>query len=330
MPTAFRIGPVEDKLLTFLARYVWATLAQCTRYDWSPNSARHVRRYLQALAAADYVQQTKGFAQTTNVPLVYSPTLRAWRYAEEHYDLPAPRRWRPSEAQWQDYNDYRHALAITDFGLALERFARTGHPYVRLIRSIHDRMLPQSLVTLPDGKTRQMRLDHFFELRLKRSENERPKQRCHLVEIDRGTHYETRLREKLVSQIAYARSGGYQADFGTQSLTYLWVCPGLPERALYLRKLTETVLTELNLPDFAPLFAFTGENPAKCDPVGLFIKPVWFVPYASEPTALLTALPEPRTVRLSPSQYLPQEQYDQFLLASGEDVPAIAAERDVE
>jgi hypothetical protein len=46
--------------------------------------------------------------------------------------MPIPARWRPEEAALSNYGDDRHALAITDTGIAIERFCREADPFVTL------------------------------------------------------------------------------------------------------------------------------------------------------------------------------------------------------
>lgn len=329
MTTAHRIGPLEDTLLVLLARYVRATAEQLTRHSWSPNSIRHVRKGLARLVEAGYAEAHTGFSQNGKPPFVYSPAMPGWRYAEEHHGMPLPSRWRPSEAQITDYRDYLHDLAITDTGIAIERFCREADPLVTFVQFLHDRFLPQTKVPLPDGTSPAIRLDAFVELHLRRDDSGRKKQRCQLIEIDRGTHYEKALKKKLVLQLRYVQDGHYQRDFGTQSLTYLWVCPGGEERAAYLRRLAEATLTEHDAIDFAPLFLFTAENPATADPVGLFTAPVWVTPFESVPVALLAFPPPATTVRLDRTHYLSPEAYDQFLQATGETAPMVAPELEV-
>ena len=329
MITAHRIGPLEDKLLVLLARYVRATAEQLTRHSWSPNSIRYVRKGLARLVEAGYIDANTGFSQSGKPPYVYSPTMLGWRYAEEHHGMPIPARWRPSEARITDYRDYLHDLAITDTGIAIERFCREADPLVTFVRFLHDRFLPQTRIPLPDGMSPAIRLDAFVELHLRRDDSGRKKQRCHLIEIDRGTHSETALKQKLALQLRYVEDGHYLRDFGTQSLTYLWVCPGGGERATYVRRLAETVLAELDAVDFAPLFLFTGEDPAIADPIALFTAPIWVTPFAPATVALLAFPPSSTTLRLDRTHYLSPEDYDQFLRATGESVPIIAPELEV-
>ncbi len=90
MDTAYRIGPQEDKLIRFLSTYVRATFEQCRRHPASPKSPRILRRILTGLVTAKYVAANKGFSQDGKPPVVYSPTLQGWRYAEKTYGLPIP------------------------------------------------------------------------------------------------------------------------------------------------------------------------------------------------------------------------------------------------
>ena len=171
MSPAHRISPTEDNLITILARYVRATAEQCTRHSYSPNSLRFIRQRLTGLVEAGLVERSLGFSQSGKPPFVYSPSMQGWRYAQEHHGLPI--------------------LAITDFCIAVERLCREAGELIRLARFTHDRFLPQTKVQLPTGKSKAIRLDSFFELRVRRESG--TKQRCYLVEIDRGTHYEKAL-----------------------------------------------------------------------------------------------------------------------------------------
>jgi DNA-binding PadR family transcriptional regulator len=327
--TAHRIGASEDKLIAFLARYVRARADQCTLYAYSPGSLKFVRKKLAALVAAGYVEAYKGFSNSGKPPLVYSPSMKGWRYAEEHHGLPIPKHWRPSEAQLTDFRDYLHDLAITDFGIAVERFCREADPLVKAVRILHDRFLPQTRVQLPDGSRPAIRLDAFIELRIRRGDPPRTTQRCFLAEIDRGTHYVKAIQQKIRSQIAYVQGGHYQTDFGTQSLTYLWLCPD-EDRVKQLVKIVEATLTEQQAQAFAQLYLFTAANPAAVDPIALFTRPLWRMPFASDPIKLLGFAPPTATVRLNHSRYLPQADYERFLTATGEGIPFVSSELDTE
>ena len=278
MTSAPRIGPVEDKLLVLLARYVRARVDQLTRHSYSPNSLRHVRTSLNRLVDLGYVDANKGFSQGGNPPFVYSPSLEGWRYVEKHHGMPIPSRWKPSEAKITDYRDYLHDLVITDTGIAIERFCREADPYVTLVQFLHDRFLPQTKIPLPDGTSPAIRLDAFVELHIRRDDTGRKRQRCHLIEIDRGTHYKTAIRKKFLLQLQYMRGGHYQRDFETESLSYLWICPNGHERVKSLRKVLEAVLQEQHATELSSLFLFTAEDPATIDPVDLFTKPSWIAP----------------------------------------------------
>lgn len=329
MTPAPRIGPVEDKLLVLLARYVRATAEQLTRHSYSPNSLRHVRNRVNRLVDLGYVDPHRGFSRGGNPPLVYSPTTLGWRYAEERHGMPVPARWRPSEARLTDYRDYLHDLAITDVGVAIERFCREADPYVAFVRFLHDRFLPQTRIRLADGTSPAMRLDGFVELHVRRDDSGRKRQRCHLLEIDRGTHYEKAIRQKFLLQLRYVQDGHYQRDFGTTSLSYLWVCPGGRERVAFLRKVLEATLREQSATELAPLFLLTAEDPATADPLDLFTKPCWLTPFAADPMTLLALPAPPATIRLERSHYLPQEAYDRFLRESGGEAVQVASEREL-
>lgn len=329
MSTACRMGPREHHLMLLLARYVRARVDQLTRHSHSRNSLRYIRAGLNCLAEAGYVDIFKGFSQDGRAPYVYSPSMKGWRYAEDRFGMPIPARWRPSEAELSDYDDYLHALAITDMGIAIERFCREATPYVTFVEFRHDRFLPQTSVPLPDGTSPSLRLDAFVELHIRPDETGRKRQRCHLIEIDRSTQSDRRIQQKFLMQLAYMKDRHYYRDFGRESLSYLWVCPGRPERVKHLVKLLEATLSEQQLTDYAGYFFLTGEDPGTSDPLHLFTRPNWVVPLAADPVTLLTAPSQTNTVRLDRSHYMSPQAYDQFLRASGEEILQISPEMEL-
>ena len=327
MPTAPRIRAAEEDLLVLLARYVRVTAEQATRHSYSPSSLSHVRSYLNHLIDLGHVDAYRGFSRGGNPPFVYALSLKGWRYVEDHFGMPTPQRWKPGELPRTGYDDFLHDLRITDTGIAFERFCRAAAPHVTLVQFLHDRFLPQTKIPLPDATRPAMRLDGFVELHVRRDDAK--KQRCHLFEIDRSTHYRLAIRKKFLLQLHYMQDGHYQRDFGTQSLSYLWICPGDDDRVTSLRKELEAVLREQQATDLAPFFLFTAADPARIDPLDWFLKPAWVTPFTPDAN-LAPHLPVfPESIRLDRSHYLPQEAYDRFLQANGDDLLKVTGELDL-
>jgi hypothetical protein len=329
MSTAQRIGTVEDNLLVLLGRYVRARADQLTRHSHSKNSLRFVRTRLARMAETGYVQVTTGFSQKGPPPNVYALTTKGWHYVGAHFGMPMPTRWKPSEGAITDYRDYLHDLAITDFGIAVERFCREADPLVRFVEFRHDRFLPQARVTLPDHSQTEVRLDGFLELHIRRDDSGRKKQRCHLLEIDLNTHYRKAIQKKLLAQLAYLQGGHYERDFGTTAVTYLWVCPGGHDRITQLVKIAEETFRAQRAERFAPLFLFTHEDPATIDPLKLFTDPCWRTPFQPDKTTLLGFSNGVTTVRLEHAHYLGTEAHERFLQAIGEDASHVSPELDL-
>lgn len=328
-PAPLRLGLPEELLLRGLARYLFLTANRLTTRSYSAKSLRYVQKRLAALAEAGLVERVPGYARAGKPPLVYSLSAKGWRYAEEAFGVARPPRWRPSEHA-HGFTQYLHDLAIADFGIAVEQLARAGYPHIQLVRFMHDRFLPQTRVQLANGDRQGIRLDAFVELRLLRGDPPRLKQRCLALELDRSSHNQQAIRRKMEAQLAYVEGGDYQRDFGTTSLTYVWVCPGDPQRVTQLLTYAEDVLQERGALEIAPLFAFTAADPAHTDPVDLFLRELcWFVPFQGGPTALLAGSAPDQTVRLDRTYYLPHEDYVRFLTAIGEPIPEVAAERDL-
>ena len=99
-------------------------------------------------------------------------------------------------------------------GIAIERFCREADPYVTFVQ-ISPRPLPS-----PKRRSRWETarawpcvLMGLWSCHVRRGES--TKRRCHLIEIDRGTHFEKAVRKKFLLQLRYVQDGHYHRDFGT-------------------------------------------------------------------------------------------------------------------
>lgn len=276
----FRLGPTEHELLVGLGRYLYLTAAQCVRRSYRPGSLRFVQKRLGRLAAAGYCQRHTGFSRAGKPPTVYSLSATGWRYVRE-LGMEAPPRWRPAEAGERGFAAYAHDLAVADLGIAAERFC-AATPHARLARFRHDRLLKADplRVRLPDGRARALVFDAWLDLRLHRGDPPRQLQRALALELDRATVPQPAWRCKLDAVLA-AAAGGYREHFGTASLTVIVVSPGNPRRARQLLAWTEAHLRGVEATATAPLFAFTGADPATADPVAFFCGPSWGVPFGA-------------------------------------------------
>ena len=325
-----RIGPADEALLTALGTYVHLTADQLTRRSYSPNSKRHVQKKLAGLVSAGLVEKHRGYSRDGKPPDVYAPSTVGWQYLER-LGLSAPSRWRPAAEANRGFTQYRHDLAIADFGIAAERLCQLTQPTIRHVRFIHDRFLPQTRVQLSDGSRQEVRIDAFLELRIKRGDPPRSNQRCLALELDRSSEYQLAFRTKIAGLLAYIEGGYYQAQFDTISLTYVFVCPGDPERVKHLRAWTKAELKHRGATKFAPFFVFTAADPATADPVTFFVTDAcWFIPGRTEPSPLLAPPPAGGLALTGQPHSMEPEAYLRFLHDGEGRPPEIAPEPVIE
>ena len=285
---ALRLGPTEYTLLTGLGRYIYLTAAQCTRRAYQPGSLRFVQKRLAGLVEAGYAQRHLGFTQTGKPPDVFSLTARGWEAVRE-LGMETPARWRPSEAAQRGFLAYAHDLAVSDIGIAAERFCTAVAPRVDLAQFRHHRILQANplQVRLAGGRTHRVIFDAWLDLRLTRGEPPQQRQRALALELDRASEYQQVWRRKITAILA-ASTSGYAAHFGTTSLTVVVVCPGNTRRVAQLLTWTEAQLRAEDAVGAARLFAFTDVDPGTVDPRALFLAPCWRVPFQRDATALVT------------------------------------------
>lgn len=325
-----RIGPVEEALLKGLGLYVHLTAEQLTRRSYSPNSKRHVQKKLATLIAAGLVAKHRGYSRDGKPPDVFSPTRAGWEYLAR-LGLPTPTRWRPAAEAARGFTQYRHDLAIADFGIAAERLCQQMTPTIRLVRFLHDRFLPQTRVQLADGTIQDVRMDGFLELRIKRGDPPKTKQRCLGLELDRSSEYQQAVRGKIARLLAYVEGGAYQQQFDTISLTYLFVCPGEPARVKHLLTWTKAELAQRQAMTFARFFCFTAADPATMDPVEFFVTGAcWVTPDREAPQPLLAPPPAGSLALIGTPHGMEQAAYERFFRDDTGVLPELAPEPVIE
>jgi hypothetical protein len=210
-----------------------------------------------------------------------------------------PPRYRPSEETTKSYRHWDHAVAAVDALIAFELLARAAPP-IRLARMLNERQLKTPRWTTkvgvpvrhPTGGTvttviDRVQSDGFVDLHIRRRGEVH--QECHYLEVDNGTEFQVKWREKVRALVAFAR-GPYRATFGSEPITVPVVAvPGV-QRAELLRAWTEAELISLAAQDDAELFAFVGADPATVPPRDLFCSPIWRMPFSPEPFPLVADL----------------------------------------
>jgi hypothetical protein len=114
----------------------------------------------------------------------------------------------------------------------------------------------------------------------------KPRRRCIVVELDRGTTSVAPFKEKLRALYGYAISEEYQELFGTDLCMVAYATTAGRQRLSQMIEWCEQELEQQRLEHEANLYRFTA-LPEEITPLTLFCSPVWYKPFKSEPVSLL-------------------------------------------
>jgi len=177
--------------------------------------------------------------------------------------------FRPGRTATHNYSFLVHSLAVTRFLVAASYWSKTQKG-LQLIQS----RINYELANTPGKEEATIIPDGW--LLFQRSDG---KKGSVLLEIDRGTEYQERFKQHIVSRVEFVRSGAFERFFGERSVTVVYVAVGdLPYKETRRRTMllwTKEVLKELGLEDWGSMFLFTDVG---LDVYGaqLFDKAVWY------------------------------------------------------
>jgi hypothetical protein len=283
------LGKTKRTILLLLARHLFLRADQICAIAFG-KSLPFIRMHLRELSAAGWILHAPYLRDSDlgKAPHIYTLHTPGWEWVQQ-LGVPIPLRFRPSE---EIGKPSPHTMAISEFGVALERFCRT-HPLVQIAQYRHERVLPYAKVSLPNGTTRRVRPDAWVQLAIQRPEG--MKQRAFVYEADRQSEYQTDFREKIRALLFYRREA-YRQLFATESIAFLFTVPSAHRRNLVRAYIEAEIAEHEKLvgkkvrPD---LFWITDADPRALD-TALFTEPVWVHPFASNAVALLdTELPAP-------------------------------------
>jgi protein involved in plasmid replication-relaxation len=202
--------------------------------------------------------------------------------------IPVEWYYRPSKTERLQSGYLRHQLLLTRFVVCARRFARESPDFslvdVRLCYELEGQRGKRGAETVvPDAWL------HF-----ERGANS--ERYPVLVEIDRGSEYQERLKNHVKGRLEFYRSGEYERVFGTPAVIIAYATTSdIEEHAETRRKTmcawTMEVLAELEIENWAGIFRFTSAlDYTRLYEQGqtLFTSPVWYRPDApSTPLPLL-------------------------------------------
>lgn len=281
-PSSLVLGKTKRTILYLLGRHVFLRADQICAMAFG-NSLPFIRTNLRELRAAGWVVHQPYLHDNAigKAPYIYTLDSPAWSWVQD-LGLPIPVRFRPSE---EIGKPSPHTMAISDFGVALERFCR-AHSLVDIAQYRHERVLPYATVHFPNGTSRRVRPDAWVQLAIARPDG--LKQRCYVLETDRASEFQTDFREKIRALLFYRREA-YVQLFGTQSIAYLFTVPSAHRRELVRTYIEAEIADHEQLvgkkvrPD---LFWITEADPRELDKA-FFTEPLWVHPFVSEAVPLI-------------------------------------------
>jgi hypothetical protein len=115
--------------------------------------------------------------------------------------------------------------------------------------------------------------------------------------MDMDTHQKPRFQKKIASYVAFINEGLYEQQFQTTSVVIAFVTPTGEKRAMQMKAWCEEQLTTTpvyrpsqyptNGLDDAGLFLFASVPPGAVHPPDVFLSPLWYAPFDTQPQPLL-------------------------------------------
>src|SRR5437763_7213783 len=138
--------------------------------------------------------------------------------------------------------------------------------------------IDEKVTVIPDG---------WLDFRMAVPDRPKPRRRCIVVELDRGTTSIAPFKQKLRALYAYAISEEYQELYGTDLCMVAYATTAGRQRLQSMIEWCEQELEQQRLEHEANLYRFTALPDGELDPRQVFCSPVWYKPYQKEPVSLL-------------------------------------------
>src|SRR5437660_3437247 len=111
------------------------------------------------------------------------------------------------------------------------------------------------------------------------------------------TQQKPRFQKKLATYVAFINEGLYEQQFQTTSVVIAFVTPTGEKRAMQMKAWCEEQLATTpvyrpsqhptNGRDDASLFLFASVPPGAVSPTDVFLSPIWYPPFDTQPQPLL-------------------------------------------
>lgn len=294
-PTAkrYHTTAVDLEILRLLQTYHYLTTEQIVKIRYSPNSLPTAQVRMKALFEAEFVGRRRlPSLSTGNTSFVYYLSTKGRDLLEEDMGSAIAGRVRTDDIEHMQYPFLQHVLSLNDFLIAASQLP-SFVPAISLAEMRHDLDLKKTPVRLnvPDSKLREKVTvipDAWLDVRMEVLGKTKPRRKCLVIELDRGTTSITPLKQKLRALYYFACSEAYVQLFGTDLCQVAYATTAGEARLHQLLNWCEQELEEQQLTEEANLYRFTAlPEDSAYNPLQLFCSPLWYKPFEEEPVPLL-------------------------------------------
>jgi len=300
----FTVKPHHTRILTAIFHHHIMTTEQVTRLLYSQNSIADVRKLLRALEQATYLT-VRYLHRTTPVgslPKLYTLDLDGFNYLKKQ-GLDMPPRFRRLDDKESASTFLPHTLAVNDVLIAAETLQKS-FPAIALYGYKHELDLKREKAIVvviekrtDEGKGEKETIkvipDLFLDFRIQQPEREKPYRCCMFIEIDLNTEGQRKIRQKVRAFLEFVKSGECLTRFGTKNPTIGFInFDGGQKRREELQTWAEAELKTTKEPHFwTDMFVFTAapDKPAIVNGEELYLSPVWYTPFSTKPTMMISA-----------------------------------------
>jgi Replication-relaxation len=301
MPTTpLMLTPRHEQILQAIHEYRYVTALDINNLLFSKGSLTYARSMLSALAGGkDQAERHYLYrfpfptGSAGNRERVFTLGALGRDFLANVLGMPVDWYFRPYKSERLSHSHVLHHLLLTRFVVAAQSFTR-NHPEINLLQSRLCHELARNQDMVADQKKQKAAKpaiipDAWLLFALQSTGARYPV----MLEIDRGTEFRAKFQTHMKARLEFIRSGEYKTVFDHPAVIYAYVTSGqLPSHAQARMKTmatwTQTVLTELGLPDWGVIFRFTSLSFDTLyeDIQSLLEQPVWSRPDKSEKVAL--------------------------------------------
>jgi hypothetical protein len=278
------ISQVLDMYLRAFAEFHFLTAVQLTRRFYKPGMLTTVQTRLKSLVDAGYLHSFMLPTIKSKSPFVYALSAKGAKYLRDVDEVVADVVYKPSELEELSHSFLHHVGELNDFLLAAKSLEQVA-PGWRVAQIWHDLTLHKNPLVVPGNffgtksKPRSVYPDGFLDIR-QSIENQRQRQYCLWVEMDRGTEAVEPFKDKIVRIAGAIQSGVVQDYFGIKQVSAVaFATTAGNNRVKQIQKWTLEVLGEKHTPPgVVDLFVFAIFS-STLPPRDVFLEPIWITPH---------------------------------------------------